>query len=379
MSNVSLNADVEEGLSGDFIPLDDAKTQPTPPEQVEAGVKDVSLIENEPALLPAQLPNLATPISQLQDSRNHVADLRAVNSVIGNSNTIAQENAMLIDSVFTGFFGDRVSLREFTREPSKVNLEYSKRFMIERIAKEEAEVIGRVGDFFSTPKAELELFVTNMKNYYVPKLQDELVALKTIHGEVFERFETSKNTVVPTTDSQFVNLATTPIHNIDTTSLQLTYPRSEGQSTALNFVQGLEGLKVLLDTPAMGYFIQMAVEGRDSNSDQTWTAATLSNAQGSATITLQQLIKALADPILSSNIANMASEAEKIKAYFDTASEEVGKINGDFALVDQFIVCNVGTITQNGDRAHLLNKVAQDMILFNKTVHHVLSYLKFCL
>ena len=134
-----------------------------------------------------QLPDLEASFVLVDDKTKKVVELSQVEAAISGDNTIGQESAALVDSVFGDFFTSHLSKEHFTQKPSAVKFEETKKFMVSRISQESAQL------FNSVEKSFIDNVMKVVDGVRSQNYRDTLTELKADTKDICERLGALKD------------------------------------------------------------------------------------------------------------------------------------------------------------------------------------------
>jgi len=203
-----LNADILD----DIVPVDD----PVLAEERNALLAKMEE-DNKPPVMQEQRRNIFEIISEklveVVNTSLQIEDNQEILNGLNSRGVICKEDAKLIDSYFGKFLKEKISIEEFSTAPSKVNYQFSIRFIKESLVKTQEEFSTEVEEFKTMVNSDdvevdLEDFLLKIK-----ELKEKVNTLNTKYSDFLESLITNKN-VIFMADKTFVNIANTPLTDL---------------------------------------------------------------------------------------------------------------------------------------------------------------------
>lgn len=377
----SLNDDVEEGLNNDVdptgliqAPVDNNQPKEeitfvtsTNSNQTQPNTDSLNIIDQTPDA--GQLPDINAQFEIVENDRVVLTDLKSVEATIINQQVISREDADVIDSVFGDFFGPRLSRQEFTAHQSKSNLPYAQRFMRQRIASEELELMSKFKVLFEEPLEDFTRFEHHYEHYYIPFIRDQILSLRATHEEVLKNIIESKNVVIPWGPEQktFINLMTLP------TTTELI----ENNGIDIKLEEALNSIRFILTNATFVGFMQAVISKGISVSE--WTQLASHNDYYENTFVIGDLITFYNSAFLLESLDQLLLSIRATLVLFNNLVNSSKSVEQNFDKIDEFLACKVPEIKALNDRFQTLFEVAKNLALLNVSMHSLLTYLKRCL
>jgi hypothetical protein len=200
-----LNADVLD----DIVPVDD-------PDLAEERNALLAKMEedNKPPAMQEQRRNIFEIISEklveINSDALQLVDNQEILNGLDSRGVICKEDAKLIDTYFGKFLKEKISIEEFSASPSKVNYQFSIRFIKESLVKTQEEFSTKVEELKTMVdsddvEVDLEAFLSKIN-----ELKEKVNTLNTKYSDFLEAFITNKNMIFMSGQT-FVNIANTPL------------------------------------------------------------------------------------------------------------------------------------------------------------------------
>ena len=182
-----------------------------------------------------------TTYKTIVDGVETISDMESVQATIARKNTICFSDAEEVAMTFENFRSS-VSIQEFTRSPSQVNLAFVKRFMRDEVALKKKDLKTNLDFFFSDPLENIEELFTEYREFFSRSLLGEITEFQTKSNPWLENVKNVQGQVFKSGDS-FINLATISIES---------FPKSfEGPGDTKLFLSAVE---TILNIWKKGFF-----------------------------------------------------------------------------------------------------------------------------
>ena len=161
------------------------------------------------ASLRQRLLNPATSYSSIVRKIEHVASMEEVSESIATKNAISFADAEEVAMTFENF-KSKIRLAEFTKTPSQVNLNFTKRFMADSIKLRQEQLGNEFENFFGSGARDAKAAFDDHSELYGEVLSQEL---QEIQNELVTWFNNKKSLpaqVLPH-NGDFINIATIPL------------------------------------------------------------------------------------------------------------------------------------------------------------------------
>lgn len=373
----SLNDDVEEGLNSEIKP-DELIQPPTankkPQVQMtfvtnvdsaepQPNTDNVNIIEEVPD--PGKLPDINPTFEIVEQNHTTVTNLKQVEEQISSQETISREDASLIDDMFGDFFNKRLSAREFTLMRTKTNFPYASRFMRERIAQEEAQLFNQFKVFFEEPLEDFKQFEHHYEHYYIPFIRDQILSIRTTHGDILDQIFESKNVVIPWGPEQkeCINLLSLP------TRTELV----DNQAIEPILNQALSNIRIVLTNVTFVGYMQSVLSNGISVSE--WKQLISHDDYYENELVFGDIVKFYKSPFVLESLDNMLLTIRATVVLFNNLAQSAALIESDFTKLDEYITRKVPDIKALNDQLQTLFEVAKNLALLNVSAKAFFDFL----
>lgn len=163
----------------------------------------------------------------IEDNVTKVVDLQDVEKEFLAQESIDRNMAEYLDSQFTGLLGNKIAIEEYTRTPSRTNLEMTKRHVKLSVAQEEAQVVDSFNSFTMKSLGDTAEILEVLKEKYLFDFSTNVAELARLSENVIANISESKNTIVPYQNGEhveFVDIADLDLVKLDFANLKLEAP-----------------------------------------------------------------------------------------------------------------------------------------------------------
>lgn len=322
--NSQATADLEDqGILNDDLPFDSFKG------------KDVSVATNPlpgTTLTPLtdelkqKLLSPQTVYKTITNGVETITDMEAVQASIAKKDAISFANAEEVSMTFESF-KSHISLKEFTKAPSQINLAFTRRFMKNQIRLKKENMGTVMENFLSGPLADIEETFYQYKEFYgkslieelrefQPKCNNWLANKKSIPGQIFQ------------TGLGFVNLATISLKE---------FPKSFiGPGDLKLFMSAIENLKASSED---GFDINCIKEVNEGQGSLSGTDQS-NKATSFGSLAPLDFIKFFSKTFLVDSLMAIEKTAEEAVNSLKTIKEEAKVSPSQFQQVRDFVVTN---------------------------------------
>ena len=351
-------ADLEkQGLLNDDVPFDSfngkeisVNTNPVP------GTTATPLTD----ALKEKLLSPQTAYKTITAGVESVTDMEGVQSSIAKNNTISFANAEEVSMTFESF-KKHISLAEFSRAPSQINLAFTNRFMKDQIKLKKENVNTAMENFLSGPLADIEETFYQYKEFYgkslieelrefQPKCSDWLLNKKSIPNQIFQ------------SGVGFVNLATISLEEFPSSFI--------GPGDTKLFMSAIENLKYNSKDGFDVNCIKDVIEGRGvipgTETDNKFIS--------SAALASLDFIKFFSKPFLVESLLTIEKTAEEAVNKLNSIKEEAKISPAEFQQVRDFVVSNGKDIEDANDKINYYLEVTEMLRVSFPNVSVILDY-----
>lgn len=142
---------------------------------------------------PNELPDLSAEFVVLDNHHKKLIDLSEIEATLSGNTGISQEDANTVQDTFGKFFTPRLSVLEFTKAPSKVNFNYTKTFMRNRITTEEVVFNDKVNTHVQSVSDLCNKLDSAVNAEAVDKLSRSVETLQALYGDILHDFSQLSN------------------------------------------------------------------------------------------------------------------------------------------------------------------------------------------
>lgn len=393
---MTLNADVEDGLSEDVTPVDPASLQQDPLvvapgekiEQKEGGMMVVDAGSAEKTLEspftpeqlfgsdvePGKLPDLDVSIAVINDQQIKVVDLKELETTIVGPGVISQEGAEVINAEFGGFFHSRLSVKEFTRMPSKTQFDSTVQFLKSRISREEYALVEMTKAFFDGPIAEVAVYQEHFQEVYLPYVSEQLYKLNLAFAPMLTALRLSKNVIIPL-NGEFPNIMKVPVVGFDESWLEAAFLKPSKISN-LEFLQGVKAIQSAIGNANFAYFLRSVVKGESTEIPSE--ESVLGNSQDGAEITLGELVEFYLTNVILGRVELLKKQLDDSLQYLQKERVHFQEIQEDFPKLDAFILEHGPHIRERIRQLHYIRDVSMSLLQVNHAAVYIFQYLENC-
>jgi len=230
---MSLNDEATDDLDNTIVDDDIVHSSPVVPVQD----KTTTIIVDERAK-----PIESTPLTEeqvkaitdtnvqfnlIEDNVSKVVDLQDIEKEFLAQESIDRHMAEYLDSQFQGLLGTKISIEEYTRIPSRTNLDLTRRHVKLSIAHEEAQVVDTFNSFTIKSLHDTGEVLKVLKEKYLYDFSNQVRQLAKLSENVIANVSQSKNTIVPYQNGEhieFVDIADLDLVKLDFANLKLEAP-----------------------------------------------------------------------------------------------------------------------------------------------------------
>lgn len=145
---------------------------------------------------------------------NKIIELQDVEAEIVADDNINVDKAVYVNESFGGLLGDKLSIKMFSKEPSKINLSAVKSYMKKTIATETIGLTDNFNLFISSPLQDTKAVLARINEVYINNIIADVYKLQQDISLFDDSFENNKNAIVKYGDD-FVNLTAIPIVDLE--------------------------------------------------------------------------------------------------------------------------------------------------------------------
>lgn len=275
----------------------------------------------------------------MSDKVEDIISMQEVEDTILGEKVIDRSGAATINMAFEGFLGDKLSLNEFTHEPTRTNFQFSANYMGRRIAQEQADVVELLG----TPLEKYQELITHARAALVetifPRLDKDIYE---VHSTLEMMELDPRELIVPTT-KEFVNLyklelgkdqpVSTVLEDVATGMVKFDMGAvAFGLARVEATINANKELALLLNRLALGQDTAKIVEdNRFSHNQDLITLETLVKAYESEEITkligtCTKLLESLDEAIEPRTIENYEQAIEYVESKAKQSAEDMYKM-----------------------------------------------------
>lgn len=179
--------------------------------------------KSNPSIIPEEelkvIPPIDTSFKLVEDGQAKVISLKDVEAEIIGQESISRSSVEYVNVAFEDVLNGPVKLNEFTVNPSKTNCSYVRQHMRRSIAKEEAAVVSNFQLLLDQPLSDAKEAYSRILVSYIPLISNQLYEMQGLVTSMGDTVIANKNSVFPTNNNGFVNIATTDFEDIDATNI----------------------------------------------------------------------------------------------------------------------------------------------------------------
>lgn len=205
---------------------------------IQAKIDHPAVSANTPITdeLKKRLLSPSTTYTSIKDGIEKVNTMEDVHGAIATQGAIsfadAEEVAMTFES-----FGPRVSLKEFTKLPSQINYQFTKRLMAEEIKVHQENIATASENFFDGQIEDAEEAFEDYRSFYGKNLVENLQTFRNAVNAWLTNHKSIPSQIFQT-GSDFVNLATVPLSS---------FPKSFEGPNKESFCKAVDNLRKMIE------------------------------------------------------------------------------------------------------------------------------------
>ena len=324
------------------------------------GVPETSLTAN----LRQRLLNPATSYSSISGKIENITSMEEVNASIATKNAISFADAEEVAMTFENF-KSKVRLSEFTKIPSQVNLNFTKRYMAEAIKLRQEQLGSEFENFFGSGARDAKTAFDDHSELYGEVLSQELQEIQNELGFWLNNKKSLPAQVLPH-KGDFINIATVPL---------TAFPEDfTGPGRYEYFVSAMQSLKNITEENIHAKALIKAIslkEGFD-----TYRTAKFTTGAQATSVSLLDYLQMFHSGYLCEFIqAAEASAKSALEALYSLPQDNSVDIS-DFNQTRDFIVKNGSEIEDLSSQVHYYAELVDLVQTIYVYVSSAFDYLK---
>lgn len=270
-----------------------------------------------------------------------VTDMETLQKSIAQSGAISFAKAEEVSMTFESF-KSHISLKEFTRVPSKVNLAFTERYIADKIKIRQENTATALEHFLNGPTVDAEEAFNTYAEFYGKDLLEQLQEFQPKCQAWLEDKKSIPNQLMPT-GRDFVNFATTAMRDLPKELTAKEKPRQLFHDAIINLITFSEG----------GFHTNSLIEVIQKNG----SFADFIDPQRSARaagkpLAVVEFIRFFASTYLVEFLQNVEKDAADALNTLNGIKDSVTITPADFHAVRDFVVANGQEIEQANRQIH---------------------------
>lgn len=303
----------------------------------------------------------------VKDNVSHVVMLSDINEQVLGQESISRDDAAVIDDVYGGFLGQKVSIEEFSQQRTKTNFAYSARFMQQRIATESQAAVASFQNFIQDSLDKVKATVEAFKNQYVPSLRNELVSIQGLADKLRQRFLNNPKLILVTNDG-FCDILNVDLNTLDFSTIRFNGTNLSFDTHSGGYQKAIENIRAVIASPRLRSSLNAMINHEPL--DQIFSLSVI-GTYSDTPVTLKSLISLFGSSETYDVVFQFTDNFIKQLETIDSLRQlELQGEQPDFKVVQDFLVTNNSRVTELVRETQFLCQIVHSLqtLRFNSEV-----------